>query len=74
MPSRYPATTQPQDGALRPASVAALTSPLDCEPEDARLTGGTRSLSRRLLGLNIMLTSRRTVVTVNLPAPAVQAA
>jgi len=23
------------------------------EPEDARLTGGTRSLSRRLLGLNL---------------------
>jgi hypothetical protein len=24
------------------------------EPEDARLTGGTRSLARRLLGLNVL--------------------
>jgi hypothetical protein len=73
-PARYPSTTQPQDGALRPAPVAALNSAVDCEPEDARLTGGTRSLTRRLLGLNIMLTSRHTVVTVTLPEPAVQAA
>jgi hypothetical protein len=28
-------------------------SMLPAEPEDARLTGGTRSLSRRLLGLNL---------------------
>ena len=50
-------TQEEADRALRvparfnPASVgfAALPS----EPEDARLTGGTRSLSRRLLGLNL---------------------
>ena len=28
------------------------------EPEDARLTGGTRSLTRRLLGLNVVVTHR----------------
>jgi hypothetical protein len=75
IPARYPATRQPQDGAAHnPARIAALSSPLDCEPEDARLTGGTRSLSRRLLGLNVMLTGRRKVVAVSLPAPAVQVA
>jgi hypothetical protein len=74
IPARYPATRQPQDGALRPAPVAAFNSPLDHEPEDAGLTGGTRSLSRRLLGLNVMLTGRRKVVAVSLPAPAVQVA
>ena len=34
-----------------PSSVAFTMLP--AEPEDAVLTGGTRSLSRRLLGLNI---------------------
>jgi hypothetical protein len=33
--------------------VSAGFSMLPFEPEDARLTGGTRSLSRRLLGLNL---------------------
>ena len=48
---------QPQDGA--PDSRARLTTlrvrpqiGLLQEPEDATLTGGTRSLTRRLLGLN----------------------
>jgi hypothetical protein len=37
-----------------PSSVgSAGFSMLPFEPEDARLTGGTRSLSRRLLGLNL---------------------
>lgn len=50
---------QPQDGAsekrTRLAMINAhlLTNLLD-EPEDARLTGGTRSLTRRLLGLNVI--------------------
>jgi hypothetical protein len=35
--------------ALRTASLFALPK----EPEDARLTGGTRSLDRRLLALNL---------------------
>ena len=44
---------QPQDGAqengiLYTAKRAALR-----EPEDARLTGGTRSLMRRVMGLNV---------------------
>jgi hypothetical protein len=34
----------------KPPSVAQFTLPK--EPEDARLTGGTRSLDRRLLALN----------------------
>jgi hypothetical protein len=35
----------------RPAS--RIPFPLSKEPEDARITGGTRSLDRRLLGLNL---------------------
>jgi hypothetical protein len=38
-------------GKFDPSSVGF--SMLPAEPEDARLTGGTRSLSRRLLGLNL---------------------
>jgi hypothetical protein len=41
-----------------------LHSNLLNEPEDARLTGGTRSLTRRLLGLNIMTVSRKTAAAV----------
>ena len=52
---------QPQDGALenRVTEIRArlpLGSVIRQEPEDARLTGGTRSLVRRLLGLNIRKT------------------
>jgi hypothetical protein len=58
---------QPQDGAPTGISAAAralLTSlrqanPL-AEPEDATLTGGTRSLTRRLLGLNVTSAQRKT--------------
>jgi hypothetical protein len=55
---------QPQDGstshASKLASIASrLHSNLAHEPEDARLTGGTRSLTRRLLGLNITSTARK---------------
>jgi hypothetical protein len=42
---RRPVQSQP---AKRPAAIA-----LPKEPEDARLTGGTRSLERRLLALNL---------------------
>ncbi len=35
---------------------------VDVEGEDAKLTGGTRSLTRRLLALNLHGTLRRTVV------------
>lgn len=48
---------QPQDGAIHSAAVAALSPrnfPLvAAEPDDARLTGMTRSLNRRLIGLNV---------------------
>lgn len=56
------AMLQPQDGALETrrrgpegADVQAIsTRPrLQSEPEDARLTGGTRSLMRRVMGLNV---------------------
>jgi hypothetical protein len=35
------------------AARAATLFPMPKEPEDARLTGGTRSLDRRLLALNL---------------------
>jgi hypothetical protein len=55
---------QPQDGAVdsrtRLANISShLHSDVLNEPEDARLTGGTRSLTRRLLGLNVMTTYRK---------------
>ena len=50
-------TYQPQDGAqaalaARPTEISTRRRTLG-EPEDARLTGGTRSLMRRLSGLNL---------------------
>jgi hypothetical protein len=52
---------QPQDGAVDPRTRLASMrshqhSDLLHEAEDARLTGGTRSLDRRLLGLNVLNT------------------
>jgi hypothetical protein len=48
---------QPQDGAVEPrgrvADIASRLRKMAGEPEDARLTGGTRSLMRRLSGLNV---------------------
>jgi hypothetical protein len=43
-----PGTIPPAPGRFGPASVM-----LPSEPEDAHLTGGTRSLTRRLLALNL---------------------
>jgi hypothetical protein len=37
----------------RTASLFSFSLSLEREPEDARLTGGTRSLERRLLALNL---------------------
>jgi hypothetical protein len=58
LPMGVTSLRQPQDGAF-----ASRTSPrqikahhdgsLLVEPEDAGLTGGTRSLMRRLIGLNV---------------------
>jgi hypothetical protein len=60
------ANLQPQDGATHDLAVQrryAMAKPktkgmggfstVVTDPEDARLTGGTRSLMRRLLGLNL---------------------
>ena len=54
---------QPQDGASaqrrRVTDIASRLLKLSPdEPEDARLTGGTRSLMRRLSGLNLVQFSR----------------
>jgi hypothetical protein len=59
---------QPQDGApaltSRVTGIAERLNRGSREPEDARLTGGTRSLSRRLLGLNLTLFSADTIPRV----------
>ena len=45
---------QPQDGAQETGTLlTARTRLLLREPDDARLTGGTRSLMRRTMGLNV---------------------
>jgi hypothetical protein len=54
---------QPQDGATvqrrRVTDIASRLLKLSAgEPEDARLTGGTRSLMRRLSGLNLVQFAR----------------
>ncbi len=51
--------------SLRTASVFALPK----EPEDARLTGGTRSLDRRLLGLNLTQPFAKAKPVRSVPAP-----
>jgi len=51
-PIRPPASRQP---APRPSNLLNLPK----EPEDARLTGGTRSLDRRLLALNLNFSGGR---------------
>jgi hypothetical protein len=45
------AVRQPQSRMAAPRGAAFFALPK--EPEDARLTGGTRSLDRRLLALNL---------------------
>jgi hypothetical protein len=76
---------QPQDGATEVSKVtAAMDGVRDpngrvvrfpaSEPEDARITGGTRSLMRRVMGLNV--TARpgaRKPARVMGTVPAVQA-
>ena len=62
---------QPQDGsAQKRKRLAMIGSQLHTnllnEPEDAGLTGGTRSLTRRLLGLNV--TTKRRVVSQTVTA------
>jgi hypothetical protein len=59
---------QPQDGAAEPrsrvADIASRLRKIAGEPEDARLTGGTRSLMRRLSGLNIGMNMVRRALPV----------
>jgi hypothetical protein len=65
LPSRRSIDLQPQDGSLtnppRVAEMPARTNggKLAGESEDSRMTGGTRSLSRRVLGLNDVAAERR---------------
>jgi hypothetical protein len=59
---------QPQDGAVDTRTkLANIRSHQHSdglhEAEDARLTGGTRSLNRRLLGLNVLEPQRKSVVS-----------
>jgi len=70
--SHYDSLRQPQDGALTDLPQLAPRSarlPLDAnvqeESNDARLSGTTRSLFRRVLGLNVM--------TAKLKSPGIQA-
>lgn len=45
---------QPQDGAQATGTLLTARTRMSArEPEDARLTGGTRSLMRRVMGLNV---------------------
>jgi hypothetical protein len=69
---------QPQDGAVdartKTTSMRShkLTNGFQ-EPEDARLTGGTRSLDRRLLGLNVLNTYvKRSAAAVKAVKPIVR--
>jgi hypothetical protein len=69
---------QPQDGAQEKA--ATVYTPLTKktmlrEPEDACLTGGTRSLMRRVMGLNVTaLAAARKLPSKAVPANAAQVA
>jgi hypothetical protein len=68
---------QPQDGAQELATVYTPISKKTMlrEPEDARLTGGTRSLMRRVMGLNVTaLSAARKVPAKTLPVKAAQVA
>lgn len=69
---------QPQDGAtenrvteIRARVPQGMSSVSLLEPEDAWLTGGTRSLVRRLLGLNVRKTP---IATQKAPAQRVASA
>lgn len=63
LPTDTETLRQPQDGAIDTRSrVAEIRSHMNRaflnEPEDARITGGTRSLSRRLMGLNVTVPAK----------------
>jgi hypothetical protein len=50
---------RPTTGRQTPAPTAAILHSLSKEPEDAKLTGGTRSLDRRLLALNFGVSANK---------------
>jgi hypothetical protein len=70
-----PSRIQPQDGVSQASEVKGRVSAINsrlrvgAEPEDARLTGLTRSLFRRLTGLNVMIAP-----TPSVPATAARKA
>jgi hypothetical protein len=78
LPFAEAAMIQPQDGAVETRTrLASILSHQHSdglhEPEDARLTGGTRSLDRRLLGLNVLNTyAKRSTTAVKSVKPIAQ--
>lgn len=79
LPSGNFSMNQPQDGAPeRPARRLFLQAgqhvTLASEPEDARLTGGTRSLTRRVMGLNVIHEERKPSVSIMAMGLAAQVA
>ena len=57
-----------------PSLLTAASFFLPKEPEDARLTGGTRSLDRRVLGLNLGRSFAKAKPVRSAPAPQRMAA
>jgi hypothetical protein len=62
-----PATQRLQFPSPPPALSTASLFSIPKEPEDARLTGGTRSLDRRLLALNLQFAKPRPARAVSAP-------
>jgi hypothetical protein len=56
----------------QPSSRAAVLAALAKEPEDARLTGGTRSLDRRLLALNLPGMAKKVKTSAEMPGAVIR--
>ncbi|HXE06934.1 MAG TPA: hypothetical protein VN612_03480 [Acidobacteriaceae bacterium] len=69
-----PVTQRLQFPSPRPTLRTASLFSLAKEPEDARLTGGTRSLDRRLLALNLTAPFAKAKPVRSAPAPQRMAA
>jgi len=67
-----PSRRQPVANSQGPAMYSLFSLPK--EPEDARLTGGTRSLDRRLLALNVAGTLGKRKSASERVAPPVRSA
>jgi hypothetical protein len=76
LPRGLNALRQPQDGA--PANAPHVLTPSQrnilSEPDDAGMTGGTRSLNRRVLGLNVTAAPRKPVTAIPVMGPRQQVA